>query len=110
MKQADITLKLGEMNKIYKYYKLSYKSPKICDTVPFTISINNFPLVKQADITLKLGEMAPPKQSALKNLYITKPPISHKFREAEERPPAIVSQAFTVACILPLVGLLVAVS
>ena len=43
MKQADITLKLGEMNKIYKYYKLSYKSPKICDTVPFTISINNFP-------------------------------------------------------------------
>jgi len=61
-----------------------------------------------ADITLKLGEMAPPKQSALKNLYITKPPISHKFREAEERPPAIVSQAFTVACLLPLVGLLVA--
>jgi len=61
-----------------------------------------------ADITLKLGESASSKQgSALKNLYVTKPTISHVFREAEERPPAVVSQVFTVACLLPLLALLV---
>jgi len=34
-----------------------------------------------------------------------KPEIKHMFREPEKRPPALVSTAFTVLCILPFVAL-----
>lgn len=38
----------------------------------------------------------------MEKLYDVKPEIKHMFRQPEPRPPAILSQAFTVACILPI--------
>jgi len=56
-----------------------------------------------ADIALKFGSDPEPEASAMEKLYDVKPEIQHMFRQPEPRPPAILSQAFTVACILPLV-------
>lgn len=61
-----------------------------------------------SDVTLKLGEDSAKSQSAMETLYAQKPEIQHKFREPEKRPPTVVSQAFTVACIMPLVAVLIA--
>jgi len=60
-----------------------------------------------SDVTLKLGEEAGKSQSAMETLYTQKPEIRHMFREPERRPPTVVSQAFTVAVIIPLVFLLI---
>lgn len=56
-----------------------------------------------ADISLKFGSDPEPEASAMEKLYDVKPEIQHMFRQPEPRPPAVLSQAFTVACILPLV-------
>lgn len=56
-----------------------------------------------ADVALKFGSDPEPEASAMEKLYDVKPEIKHMFRQPEPRPPAILSQAFTVACILPIV-------
>lgn len=55
-----------------------------------------------ADVALKFGSDPEPEASAMEKLYDVKPEIKHMFRQPEPRPPAILSQAFTVACILPI--------
>jgi len=59
------------------------------------------------DVTLKLGESSEKSKSAAELLYSQKEEIKHVFRKPEKRPPVLVSQAFTLACILPFIGLLV---
>lgn len=56
-----------------------------------------------ADVALKFGTDPEPEASAMEKLYDVKPEIQHMFRQPEPRPPAVLSQAFTVACILPIV-------
>lgn len=34
--------------------------------------------------------------------FMPQPEIHHRFREADPRPPATLSQAFTAICLLPL--------
>lgn len=55
-----------------------------------------------ADVALKFGSDPEPEASAMEKLYDVKPEIKHMFRQPEPRPPAILSQAFTIACILPI--------
>ena len=60
--------------------------------------------LSQADVALKFGSDPEPAEStAMEKLYAAKPEIQHVFRQPEPRPPAILSQAFTVACVLPII-------
>ncbi|KAH9418812.1 proteasome regulatory particle base subunit [Dermatophagoides pteronyssinus] len=43
-----------------------------------------------------------------RNEYLPKPEIKHIFREQDKRPPALVSNFFTILAMLPLLGLFVA--
>ena len=45
-----------------------------------------------------------------RNEYLPKPEIKHIFREQDKRPPALVSNFFTILAMLPLLGLFVVVS
>jgi len=56
-----------------------------------------------ADVALKFGSDAEPETTAMDKLYEAKPEIQHMFRQPEPRPPAVLSQSFTVACILPII-------
>uniref|UniRef100_H2Z5M2 Dolichyl-diphosphooligosaccharide--protein glycosyltransferase subunit 2 n=1 Tax=Ciona savignyi TaxID=51511 RepID=H2Z5M2_CIOSA len=58
------------------------------------------------DINLKIGEAQKPK-SSFGAQYSAKPEIHHIFRQPEERPPTVVSQAFTIACLFPVVLLFI---
>ncbi|KAJ8321956.1 hypothetical protein KUTeg_000427 [Tegillarca granosa] len=62
-----------------------------------------------ADITLTFPEGAAPKKDK-ENRYSKKPEIKHLFREAEKRPPAAVSTAFTFLVLSPILILLVLVT
>ncbi|CAK8696619.1 unnamed protein product [Clavelina lepadiformis] len=53
-------------------------------------------------VTLNLGEDAKKAKPSFEQQYLPKPEIHHVFRQPEERPPVVVSQAFTVACLLPI--------
>uniref|UniRef100_F1KX96 Dolichyl-diphosphooligosaccharide--protein glycosyltransferase subunit 2 n=1 Tax=Ascaris suum TaxID=6253 RepID=F1KX96_ASCSU len=60
------------------------------------------------DVNLKLPAMVPPKVKKSEEVNYEKlPEIKHMFREPEKRPSQIVSDAFTVLCILPLLVLLI---
>uniref|UniRef100_F6S3Q7 Dolichyl-diphosphooligosaccharide--protein glycosyltransferase subunit 2 n=1 Tax=Ciona intestinalis TaxID=7719 RepID=F6S3Q7_CIOIN len=69
-------------------------------------TISNPVFWKFGDINLKLGE-AKKSKSSFESHYSAKPEIQHTFRLPEERPPVFVSQAFTVACLLPIVLLFI---
>ncbi|VDM30342.1 unnamed protein product [Toxocara canis] len=62
------------------------------------------------DVNLKLPAMAAPKVKKSEEINYEKlPEIKHMFREPEKRPSQVVSDAFTVLCILPLFLLLILV-
>ncbi|XP_078495871.1 dolichyl-diphosphooligosaccharide--protein glycosyltransferase subunit 2-like [Ciona intestinalis] len=69
-------------------------------------TISNPVFWKFGDINLKLGE-AKKSKSSFESHYSAKPEIQHTFRLPEERPPVFVSQAFTAACLLPIVLLFI---
>ncbi|XP_033726633.1 dolichyl-diphosphooligosaccharide--protein glycosyltransferase subunit 2-like [Pecten maximus] len=58
-----------------------------------------------ADVNLVFPEGTVEKKSS-ENRYAKKPEIKHMFREAEKRPPAVVSMTFTALVFLPVVILL----
>jgi len=67
-------------------------------------SISNPVFWHFADVALKFGSDPEPAEStAMEKLYEARPEIQHVFRQPEPRPPAILSQAFTVACVLPII-------
>jgi len=73
------------------------------DLIVGDASISNPVFWNFADVTLKFGSDPESESNAMEQLYEVKPEIVHMFREPEPRPPAILSQAFTIACILPIV-------
>lgn len=73
------------------------------DLIVGDASISNPIFWNFADVALKFGSDPEAESNAMEKLYEVKPEIVHMFRQPEPRPPAILSQAFTVACILPIV-------
>lgn len=71
--------------------------------------IENPTVWQVADLQLTFSAPASgiPKPAQAADMYHTKPEIKHLFREPEKRPPAIVSNAFTLLVILPFVFFLV---
>uniref|UniRef100_A0A0M3K9Y6 Dolichyl-diphosphooligosaccharide--protein glycosyltransferase subunit 2 n=1 Tax=Anisakis simplex TaxID=6269 RepID=A0A0M3K9Y6_ANISI len=60
------------------------------------------------DVNLKLPVVPPPKvKNSEKINYEKLPEIKHMFREPEKRPSQILSDAFTVLCVLPILVLLI---
>jgi len=59
------------------------------------------------ELNLKFAEDEKPAPKQKDVMYKTKPAISHTFREADKRPPSLVSNAFTALVISPLVILLI---
>ena len=59
-----------------------------------------------ADVKITFAEGPAPTKS--EDVVGKKPEIKHKFREPEKRPPAVVSNAFTLLCLAPLVVLFAA--
>jgi len=57
-----------------------------------------------ADLELKFGapSAGKSKPAQLDQMYLPKPEIEHMFRQPETRPPALVSNTFTILVILPL--------
>jgi oligosaccharyltransferase complex subunit delta (ribophorin II) len=60
-----------------------------------------------ADVQLTLGEDIITKSFDEQYRYSMKPEIKHLFREPEKRPPAVVSNFFTVLVLLPLLILII---
>ena len=64
----------------------------------------------QVDVTLKLPEVVkPPVKKSEEIIYESLPEIKHLFREAEKRPPQIVSDVFSVLAIAPFLILMILV-
>jgi len=61
-------------------------------------------------VTLQLGEATKKSKTAFEEQYSPKPEIRHMFRVPEARPPVVISQAFTVACFVPILVLFILVS
>ncbi|CAB3408054.1 unnamed protein product [Caenorhabditis bovis] len=59
-----------------------------------------------ADLELALPSNPPIVPKSQKISYDVLPEIVHQFRQPEKRPPAVISDAFTIICLLPLAFLL----
>ena len=66
-----------------------------------TLNILTLLLSLQADVILKFPEEAEAKPVD-KTRYTPKPEIIHQFRVPEKRPPIVVSNAFSVLVLVPL--------
>lgn len=61
-----------------------------------------------ASLQLRLGDAPSPPPHTSKQLYYKpKPEITHLFREAERRPPVVVSNLFTALVLLPILILFI---
>lgn len=56
-----------------------------------------------AELELKFGRPSTGKSNSVSDMYLPKPEIQHVFRQPEKRPPALVSNTFTILVITPLV-------
>nr|CAG4641640.1 EOG090X04WQ [Eurycercus lamellatus] len=59
--------------------------------------------VAELQLSFSSSSSGQAKQSGTPDMYHPRPEIKHMFREPEKRPPAIVSNAFTLLVILPFV-------
>nr|CAB3265739.1 dolichyl-diphosphooligosaccharide--protein glycosyltransferase subunit 2-like [Phallusia mammillata] len=59
------------------------------------------------NVVIHLPEDSKKAKSPSQSQYDPKPEIHHVFRKAEARPPVIISQAFTIACLAPILLLFV---
>jgi len=56
-----------------------------------------------AELELKFGRPSAGKSNSVSDMYLAKPAIQHIFRQPEKRPPAVVSNTFTILVITPLI-------
>ena len=107
-----LDLNLQSKAKDFNYNSGNYQVTLI---VGDSIISNPIEWIAVANIKLQFPSSAFPvsstsKQLVLETHYTPKPQIKHLFREPEKRPPLVISNAFSILVLVPLVILLALVS
>lgn len=114
--QAVFIADLDRISKVYhKEVNLPYRGKEFgYQSGDYLLKLVVGDLLLQEPISWTLGKLniqfnqdAPEAELSWSQRYEMKPEIVHQFREPEKRPPVLVSQAFTVAVLAPVLVLLV---